>query len=116
MTMTTRTRNLAAAARLRIELNEALRERNQARSERDAGRQVIADQAAALHSLGDQNAYLLQERDELDAAHRAALADLGEAHRQLAERDNLDNLMQLATATVAAPAPLHDEPDMERFG
>ncbi|ADL71392.1 hypothetical protein CRIMD_46 [Mycobacterium phage CrimD] len=112
MPMTTRTRNLAAAARLRIELNEALRERNQARSERDAGRQVIADQAAALHSLGDQNAYLLQERDELDAAHRAALADLGEAHRQLAERDSLASHL----ATIAAPAPLHDEPDMERFG
>ncbi|WNM75402.1 hypothetical protein SEA_TINIBUG_47 [Mycobacterium Phage TiniBug] len=114
MTMTTRTRNLATAARLRIELNEALRERNQARSERDAGRQVIADQAAALHSLGDQNAYLLQERDELDAAHRAALADLAEAHRQLAERDDLGLTMHLAT--IAAPAPLHDEPDMERFG
>ncbi|ASR77978.1 hypothetical protein I5G95_gp56 [Mycobacterium phage Bella96] len=107
----TMTRNLATAARLRIELNEALRERNQARSERDAGRQVIADQAAALHSLGDQNAYLLQERDELDTAHRAALADLAEAHRQLSERDSLS----LHLASIEAPA-LHDEPDMERFG
>ncbi|AIW03033.1 hypothetical protein SEA_STINSON_47 [Mycobacterium phage Stinson] len=113
MTMTTRTRNLAAAARLRIELNEALRERDQARSERDAGRQVIADQAAALHSIGDHNAYLLQERDELDAAHRAALADLGEAHRQLAERDDLAKYL-MPVATVAEP--LHGEPDMERFG
>ncbi|UVD41003.1 hypothetical protein [Mycobacterium phage Kashi_RDG1] len=113
MTMTTRTRNLAAAARLRIELNEALRERDQARSERNAGRQVIADQAAALHSLGDQNAYLLQERDELDAAHRAALADLAEAHRQLAERDDLTKHL-MPVAKVAEP--LHDEPDMERFG
>ncbi|WEW73693.1 hypothetical protein Nanz197_46 [Mycobacterium phage Nanz197] len=113
MTTTTRTRNLAAVARLRIELNEALRERNQARSERDAGRQVIADQAAALHSIGDHNAYLLQERDELDAAHRAALADLAEAHRQLAERDDLAKYL-MPVAAVAEP--LHDEPDMERFG
>ncbi|AEK08007.1 hypothetical protein ANAYA_48 [Mycobacterium phage Anaya] len=115
MTTTTRVRNLATVARLRIELNEALRERDQARSERNAARHVIADQAAALHSLGDHNGYLLQERDELDAAHRAALADLAEAHRQLAAHDEATSFLQMHTATIAAPA-LHEEPDMERYG
>lgn len=107
------TRNSATAARLRVELNAALRERDQARNERDCGRHVIADQAAALHSLGDQNDYLMRECAELTAAHRAMLADLAEAHRQLAAHNALDSL--LPVAPIAAPA-LHDEPDMERFG
>ncbi|QFG09236.1 hypothetical protein SEA_EFRA2_48 [Mycobacterium phage Efra2] len=104
-------RHIATEARLRRELNDALRDADHARRERDAARLVIADQAAALHSLGDQNAYLQQERSELDAAHRAALADLAEATRQLDERDSLTPYL----ATIAAPA-LHGEPDMERFG
>lgn len=97
-------RHLATIGDLRRELAGV-------RGERDAARRVVADQAAALRSLGDQNAYLLQERSELDAAHRSALADLAELQRQLDERESLSPYL----ATAAAPA-LHDEPDMERFG
>ncbi|QIG61561.1 hypothetical protein SEA_XIMENITA_52 [Mycobacterium phage Ximenita] len=93
-------RHIATEARLRLELNEALRERDTARSERDAARQVISAQADALRDRDGRIAYLTGERDELDAAHRAALADLAEVHR-----------------LHGAPAPaLRDQPDMDRCG
>ncbi|QFG14092.1 hypothetical protein I5G97_gp062 [Mycobacterium phage Curiosium] len=101
-------------ARLLATIGDLRRQLAHVTGERDAARLVIADQAAALHSLGDQNAYLLQERSELDAAHRAALADITEMQRQLDERDSLSSLTS-CLATIEAPA-LHDEPDMERFG
>ncbi|WNM69563.1 hypothetical protein SEA_SYRA333_51 [Mycobacterium phage Syra333] len=92
-------RHIATEARLRLELNEALRERDSARGERDAARRVISAQADALRDRDGRIAYLTGERDELDAAHRAALADLAEVHRH------------------GAPAPaLRDQPDMDRCG
>ncbi|QFP94835.1 hypothetical protein SEA_MARSHAWN_49 [Mycobacterium phage Marshawn] len=75
-------RHLADKARLRVELNDALRERDTALRERDAARQLIGAQAAALRDRDGRIAYLADERDQLDIAHRAALADLAEAHRQ----------------------------------
>ncbi|ASR85059.1 hypothetical protein SEA_PHELPSODU_48 [Mycobacterium phage PhelpsODU] len=93
-------RHIATEARLRTELNEALRERNTARGERDAARNVVAAQADALRERDGRIAYLTGERDELDAAHRAALADLAEVHR-----------MQ-----DAAARPMRDQPDMDRCG
>ncbi|ASR85552.1 hypothetical protein I5G80_gp094 [Mycobacterium phage Krueger] len=93
-------RHIATEARLRKELNEALRERDTARGERDAARLVVARQADTLRVAGEQIGYLMGERDELDAAHRAALADLAEVHRQ---RD-------------APAAVLRDQPDMDRCG
>ncbi|WNM68338.1 hypothetical protein SEA_TIERRA_49 [Mycobacterium phage Tierra] len=93
-------RHIATEARLRIELNEALRERDTARGERDAARNVVAAQADALRDRDGRIAYLTGERDELDAAHRAALADLAEVHR-----------------TQNAPARARgDQPDMDRCG
>jgi hypothetical protein len=54
-------RHIAAEAKLR-------RERDEARAERDAGRLVVASQANKIR--------------ELDAAHRAALADLANLNRR----------------------------------
>ncbi|ARQ95490.1 hypothetical protein I5G81_gp51 [Mycobacterium phage Shandong1] len=98
---------MATEARLRTELNEALRERDSARNERDAARLVIADQGDALRRAAEQIGYLDGERDQLDAAYRATLADLAEAHRQLAEVEPI---------AVAPARALHDEPDIERYG
>ncbi|UTN93244.1 hypothetical protein SEA_SUNFLOWER1121_52 [Mycobacterium Phage Sunflower1121] len=93
-------RHIATEARLRLQLNEALRERDSARGERDAARRVISAQSDALRERDGQIAYLTGERDELDAAHRAALADLAEVHRM-----------------HSTPAPaLRDQPDMDRCG
>ncbi|QJD50349.1 hypothetical protein I5H01_gp058 [Mycobacterium phage MarkPhew] len=78
-------RRVAAAARLRIELNTALRERAAAIAERDSARLVVSAQAERIRDDEARIAYLTGEREQADAAYRATLADLGEAHRQLDE-------------------------------
>ncbi|ASR85250.1 hypothetical protein I5H06_gp54 [Mycobacterium phage SirPhilip] len=111
------TRHIAAEARLRVELNEALRERDAARSERDAARLVVGDQASTLRAAGVQISYLTGERDELDAAHRAALVDLAEAYRQLAEANLALWQAREPERPEPFPAPvLRGEPDMDRCG
>ncbi|QAU06468.1 hypothetical protein SEA_KISI_50 [Mycobacterium phage KiSi] len=83
------TRQLATIARLRIELNTALRERAEAVAERDGARLVVAAQAEQIGANERHIAYLNGEREQIDAAHRAALADLAEAHRNLDEYDGV---------------------------
>ncbi|QJD50450.1 hypothetical protein SEA_CHRIS_48 [Mycobacterium phage Chris] len=78
-------RQLATIARLRTELNVALRDGRAAASERDAARMVVSAQADRIRNDEARIAYLESEREQADAAYRATLADLGEAHRQLDE-------------------------------
>lgn len=120
-------RHMAAQERLRSELNEALRERDSARNERDAARLVVAEQADAIREADGRIGYLTGERDELDTAHRAALADLAEAYRDLAqarldlfnERDHVpvyvDQVESVRLVNGAAEA-LREQPDMDRCG
>ncbi|ASR85647.1 hypothetical protein SEA_AMGINE_46 [Mycobacterium phage Amgine] len=111
-------RHIAAEARLRTELNEALRERDTARGERNAARLVVSSQADAINSQVQQIAYLSDERSQLDAAHRAALADLAEAYRELAQA-RLDLFNERDHVPVAEPVEavtLHESPDMDRCG
>ncbi|ASR86328.1 hypothetical protein SEA_AMOHNITION_48 [Mycobacterium phage Amohnition] len=111
-------RHIAAAARLRGELNEALRERDSARTERDAARLVVAEQSDALRVADSRITYLTGERDELDAAHRVALADLAEAHRELVQLRAVDDEAMGVTVYVdqIEAVTLHAEPDMDRAG
>ncbi|AHB79580.1 hypothetical protein PBI_VALIDUS_50 [Mycobacterium phage Validus] len=81
--------------------------------ERDAARRVVASQADKIRADERRIAYLIDERDQADMAHRAALADLAEAHRELAA--------ERAAALDPDPAEppttiLRGEPDMERYG
>ncbi|QAX95587.1 hypothetical protein I5H03_gp059 [Mycobacterium phage Nibb] len=83
------TRQLATIARLRIELNTALREGRDAANERDAARLVVAAQAERIRADEARIAYLADQREQADAAYRATLADLGAAHRELDELNEI---------------------------
>ncbi|ASR85932.1 hypothetical protein SEA_NIKLAS_48 [Mycobacterium Phage Niklas] len=81
--------------------------------ERDAARRVVATQADRIRSDGQKIAYLTDERDQADMAHRAALADLAELTRQLADERAAALDLDLAEPPTAI---LRGEPDMERYG
>ncbi|QFG09434.1 hypothetical protein I5H08_gp053 [Mycobacterium phage Yuna] len=97
-------RRAATEIRLRRELNDALRERNTARNEVEAGRQVISAQGEQINLLQINVGHYANEYAEADAAHRAALADLAEAYRELAAA-------RLDLFNERAHVPVFVEPD-----
>ncbi|ALF01420.1 hypothetical protein SEA_LILPHARAOH_41 [Mycobacterium phage LilPharaoh] len=94
-------------ARHLAQIGELKRQVAELRGERDAARSVVAAQADTIRDQECTIAGLADQLDQADMAHRAALADLAEVQRQLAQQE---------TATDSHEVDLHVDPDTEPVG